>query len=197
MYIQPFFLQKRALITVFEFLSARKGRIWVTKQNTQERRFSKLDDETPVCLDVTLCGLSRSEELIFFNFWSPCKDAEVCAATRQEAHLVYQRGLAIQHRCLQVNVLSRCCFPSQDTELTFISIKTARLVCCEHRGHRNGQINKRIANRLEYCMLLLHSVQMLLSEQDSSGYVYMGDPKQIRHFAYNTRYTCTITKTMH
>ena len=80
-------------------------------------------------------------------------------------------------------MLSRCCFPSQDTELAFINIKTTRLVCCEHRGHRNGQINKRIANTLEYSILLLHSMQLLLSEEeDSSDYVYMGDPKQIRHF---------------
>jgi hypothetical protein len=136
--------------------------------------------------------------MIFFNFWCPCKNAGVSAATRQQAHLVCQRGLVIQHRCLQVNVLSRCCFPSQDTKLAFISIKTARLVCCEHRGHRNSQINKRIANTLEYSRLFLHSVQLLLWEQeDSSGYVYMGDPKQIRHFAYNTRYTCRVTNTMH
>jgi len=87
-------------------------------------------------------------------------------------------------------VLSRCSFPSQGTELTFINIKTARLVCCEHRGHRNGQINKRIANTLEYSILILHSIQLLLSEEeDSSGYVDIGDPKQIRQFAYNTRYT--------
>jgi len=92
-----------------------------------------------------------------------------------------------------VDVLSRCCFPSQDTELAFINIKTARLVCCEHRGQRNGRINKRIANTLEYSILLLHSIQLLLSEEeDSSGYVYMGDLKQIRHFAYNTRYNHKI-----
>jgi len=133
--------------------------------------------------------MSRSEELIFLKYWSPCKDPESSAATYQETHLVCQRGLAIQHRCLQVDVLSRCCFPSQDTELAFINIKTARLVCCEHGGQRNGRINKRIANTLEYSILLLYSTQLLLSEQeDSSGYVYMGDPKQIRHFAYNTRH---------
>jgi hypothetical protein len=43
---------------------------------------------------------------------------------------------------------------------------------------------------LEYSILLLHSVPLLLSEkEESSGYVYMGDPEQIRHFAYNTKYT--------
>jgi hypothetical protein len=29
----------------------------------------------------------------------------------------------------------------------------------------------------------------LLGEEERSGYVYVGDPEQIRQFAYNTRYT--------
>lgn len=162
----------------------------MTQQDTQDTRFSRLDAETPVSLDITLCGLSRSEVLIFLKCRSPCKDSESSAATYQETHLVCQRGLAIQHLCLQVDVLSRCCFPSKDTELAFISIKTDRLVCCEHHGQSSDRINKRVANTLECTILLLHSTQLLLSEEeDRSCYVYMGDPKQIRHFAYNTRYT--------
>jgi hypothetical protein len=83
--------------------------------------------------------------------------------------------LAIHCRCLQMDVSSRCCFPSQDTKSAFISFTTTRLVCWEDRGHCSGRTNKRTANMLVYSILLLHSVHLQLSGvEESSGYVYMG-----------------------